>query len=140
MANSVNKVILVGRIGKDPEGRVTANGKPVTTFSLATGDKYKQADGTYKEDTQWHRVQVWDKTAQFVNNYCKKGSRVYVEGVIKYREYMKGEVKQFITEITGNLVISLDPKQALNGAEPAEREYHAEQRANEPLDETDLPF
>ena len=111
MAMSLNKVQLIGRIGKS-EVRTTQTGKAITTLSVATGDKRKDQSGEWKEETQWHRVILWDKTAQFVNNYAPKGSRIYVEGVLKYREYTdKDGQKRQITEITGRDVIILEKKE-----------------------------
>ena len=83
---SVNKIILIGRIGKDPEIRYTQKGDPIASFSLATSEKYKE-----RESTQWHRIEVFGKTAEFVRDYASKGRLVYIEGKVEYEEWVDKE-------------------------------------------------
>ena len=83
----VNKVILIGRLGKDPELRYTADGTPVATFTLATTETRKNKDGTKSEKTEWHRVVAWRKLGEVVGEYLKKGRLVYIEGSIQSREF-----------------------------------------------------
>lgn len=139
--NSLNKISLIGRVGKDPETRVVGADTAVTNFTLATSETYgKGADK--KETTQWHKCVAWDKLAQLITNYVKKGSRIFVDGKVTYEEYMNKEnVKCYSTKIVVQNVILLDSKPSLNGPAPEEREYHAEQRANEPInDDGEIPF
>jgi single-strand DNA-binding protein len=84
---SVNKVILVGNLGKDPEIRYTQSGEPIANFSLATNEVWNDKNGQKQERTEWHRVEVFGKTAQIVRDYCTKGRAVYLEGSIRYDEW-----------------------------------------------------
>ena len=88
MAGSVNKVVLVGNLGREPEIRHTNTGKKVASFSLATSDVWKDANGERQEKTEWHRVVVFNpSTADFVERFVKKGSKVYVEGSLQTRKW-----------------------------------------------------
>jgi len=84
---SVNKVILIGNLGKDPEIRYTQTGEPIANFSLATSENWTDKGGQKQERTEWHRVEVFGKTAQVVRDYCTKGKPVYIEGSIRYEEW-----------------------------------------------------
>jgi single-strand DNA-binding protein len=83
----VNKAILIGRLGADPEVRYTADGTPVATFNLATSENRKNKDGSKHDRTEWHRIVAWRKLAEICGEYLKKGKLVYVEGSIQSREY-----------------------------------------------------
>jgi single-strand DNA-binding protein len=89
--SSVNKSILIGRVGQDPELRYTADGTPVATFSLATSESYKQKDGSKKEVTEWHRLVAWRKLGEVAGQYVRKGSLLYIEGKIQSREWTDRE-------------------------------------------------
>ena len=82
-AKSVNKVILVGNIGKTPECRYTSSGAPVTSFSLATNETWLDADGKKVNNTEWHNIVTWNKLAEFSKEYLKKGQCIYIEGKIR---------------------------------------------------------
>lgn len=97
--SSVNKVILVGRLGGDPETRYTANGTAVCNFTMATSEKFTGRDGQKQETTEWHRVVAWGKLAEICQQYLGKGSLVYVEGKINYKKWEKDGVKHNATEI-----------------------------------------
>jgi single-strand DNA-binding protein len=84
---SVNKVVLIGNLGRDPEVRYLPSGDPVANFSLATTESWRDKSGGKKEETQWHQVEVFGKTAEVVRDYCTKGKQVYIEGSIKYDEW-----------------------------------------------------
>jgi single-strand DNA-binding protein len=84
---SVNKVILIGNLGRDPEIRYTQAGEPIANFSLATSEKWTGKDGQKQERTEWHRVEVFGKSAQVVRDYLTKGRSVYVEGQIRYEDW-----------------------------------------------------
>src|SRR5271155_706842 len=101
MAASVNKVILIGNLGRDPETRYTNSGSSVTNFSIATKDSFADKSGTRQERTDWHNIIVWGKQGEACAQYLKKGSPVYVEGRITYREYeaKDGSGKRKATEI-----------------------------------------
>jgi len=87
MARDLNKVMLTGYLGADPEMRFTPQGSPVTTFRVASGRSWKSADGTQHDDTEWFRVVAWEKLAEICNQYLTKGTRVYVEGRLQTRKY-----------------------------------------------------
>lgn len=84
---SVNKVILVGRLGRDPEVRYTSAGQPVANFSMATDETYKDRAGERQKRTEWHKIVVWGKQAEIAQKYLKKGSLIFLEGRIQTREY-----------------------------------------------------
>lgn len=97
---SVNKVILIGNLGKDPDLRYTPSGQAVANFSLATNEKYKDKDGQMVERTEWHNITVWGKQAETAKEYLKKGRQIYLEGRINYRTYDDKEgVKRNVTDI-----------------------------------------
>jgi single-strand DNA-binding protein len=100
---SVNKVILVGNLGKDPELRYTASGTAVATFSLATTERYKDRDGGQQEKTEWHNVVAWRQLAEICGKYLHKGKQVYIEGKIQTRSYDDRDGnKRYITEIVAD--------------------------------------
>ena len=84
---SVNKVILIGNVGRDPEIRYMQSGEPIANFSLATSERWTGKDGQKQERTEWHRVEVFGKTAQVVRDYVTKGKPIYIEGSIRYEEW-----------------------------------------------------
>ena len=84
---SVNKAVLIGNLGRDPEMRYTQSGDPIANFSLATSEKWTSKSGEKQERTEWHRVEVFGKTAQVVRDYLTKGRSVYIEGQIRYEEW-----------------------------------------------------
>ena len=88
---SVNKVILVGRLGRDPETRYTGAGQAVCNFSLATDENFKDRSGERQKRTEWHKIVVWGKQAEIAQQYLKKGSQIYLEGRIQSREWMDKE-------------------------------------------------
>ncbi len=97
---SVNKVILIGNLGTDPELRYTSSGTPVANFSLATHEQWTTRDGEKEERTEWHRIVAWGKLAEICNQYLHKGSQVYIEGKIRSRSWEDREgQKRFTTEI-----------------------------------------
>src|SRR6201981_1681182 len=92
---SVNKVILVGRLGRDPETRFTSGGQAVANFSVATDESYKDRNGERQKRTEWHKIVVWGKQAEIAQQYLKKGSLVFIEGRIQSREWQgKGRQKR----------------------------------------------
>lgn len=106
--SSLNKVLLIGRLGKDPELRTLENGGKVCTFSLATSEKYKDRDGNKKENTEWHNIVLWNQRAEIAYKYLSKGSQVHIEGKLTTRSWKtdSGEAK-YITEIIGSNIIML---------------------------------
>jgi len=98
----VNKVTLVGRLGRDPETRFTGGGMPVCTFSIATDESFKDKNGDRKKRTEWHRIIAWAKCAEIAQKYLKKGSLVFVDGRIQSREWEKDGEKHRSFEIVVN--------------------------------------
>ncbi len=104
MAKSVNKVILLGNVGKDPEIRSTPSGVMVATVTLATSDRQKDAQGNWQDRTEWHNLVAFNRTAEIIRDYVKKGSKLYVEGKIQTRSWDDKESgqKRYRTEILVN--------------------------------------
>lgn len=119
---SVNKVILVGNLGADPEVKELPGGSMVASFSLATSSKWKdKATGERKEETEWHNIKCFSGLATVVGNYLHKGSKVYLEGRIKTRSFENKEGrKQYITEIICDDLQMLDGKQSQQSTAPVE--------------------
>ncbi len=115
---SVNKVILVGNLGRDPEIRYLPSGEPVANITIATSSKYKNKSGEMVEETEWHRVTFFGKLAEIVGQYLKKGRSVYVEGRIKTRKYTdKDGVEKYATDIIANEMQMLGGREGMG--EPA---------------------
>ncbi len=108
---SLNKVMLLGRLGADPEIRYTQGGQAVSTLNLATNHNWKDESGVLQTRTDWHRVVVWGKLAETCHEYLKKGSKLYLEGTLQTRQYEdKDGQKRYITEVKMNDMIMLDSK------------------------------
>jgi len=105
--SNVNKVILIGRLGADPELRYTADGTPVATFNVATTETWKDKSGSKQDKTEWHKVVAWNKLADIAGEYLKKGMLVYVEGKIQSREYegRDGVKRKFFEIVASSLKI-----------------------------------
>ena len=111
MARGINKVILVGNLGRDPETRYLPSGGAVTNVSLATSRSWKDRDsGEQKEKTEWHRIVFFNRLGEIAGEYLKRGSKVYVEGELRTREWEKEGQKHFTTEIVANEMQMLDSK------------------------------
>ncbi len=114
---SVNKVILLGRLGHDPELKYIPSGAAVTKFRIATSIAWKDQDGSPKESTEWHNIIAWRKTAEIASQYLKKGNQVYIEGRLQTRKWNdKNEVTHYFTEIVAENLVLLGSK----GDRPAE--------------------
>jgi len=101
MAKSVNKVILLGNVGKDPEIKVLPSGQPVANFSIATSDRFKDQQGNFQDRTEWHNITAYGKLAEIVRDYVKKGNKLYIEGRLTTRSWDDKETnkKVYRTEI-----------------------------------------
>jgi len=109
MPKSVNKVILIGNLGKDPEVKYTPSGVPVAKFSLATNERYKDKSGEWQDRTEWHNIVAWQRLAEIVGEYVKKGSKIYIEGRLQtssWEDKQSGE-KKYRTEIVVNDLVLL---------------------------------
>ena len=117
MGRSVNKVTLIGTLGRDPEVRYMPNGNAVANLSLATDESYNDRQtGQKVEQTEWHRITVYGKLAEIVQQYLKKGARAYFEGKLRTREWEKDGVKRYTTEIIANDMLMLDGRNSDMGA------------------------
>jgi len=140
---AINKVILVGNLGKDPEIRYAPSGDAVATFTLATGEKFKGRDGEMQELTEWHNIVVWRQLAEICAKYLQKGKQVYLEGKIQTRSYDDRDGnKRYITEIVCNTMQMLGHKD--DGAPRQERPAPQQQSHYEedpPFDDRgEIPF
>lgn len=142
MARSVNKVILVGNLGKDPELRYTSSGVAVATFSVATNESWKDQEGNLQEKTQWHNIVAWRKLAEICGEYLKKGGKVYVEGKLQHRNYDdKNGVKRYVTEVVLDELVMLDSRGGGGGSAPSTPEYQPPAAQEQQADKADdLPF
>jgi len=147
MANGVNKVILVGNLGKDPEVQTFDNGVKKASFSLATTEGYKNREGERTTHTEWHNIVLWRGLAEVAEKYLRKGSSLYLEGRIRRREYEdENKQKRFIYEILGDAMTMLGGGPRRDGT--TEGTIHnggaatvpAEPEAGQTLLEDDLPF
>jgi single-strand DNA-binding protein len=143
---TVNKVILVGNLGRDAELRYTPGGAAVATLSLATTDVWNDKGGERKEKTEWHRVILWGKQAETLNEYLTKGKQIYVEGRLQTREWNDKEGnKKYTTEIRGDRVVLLGGGGGGRREMPARQpQQHESTESPEPvaaeLTEDDIPF
>ena len=120
---SLNRALLIGHLGKDQEVRYTADGSPVASFSLATGENWTDKNGTRQERTEWHNIVAWGKLADICKQFLAKGRQVYIEGRIQTREYTDREgIKRRVTEIHANNMILLGSRSqgTQAGAQPME--------------------
>ena len=145
MANGVNKVILVGNLGKDPEVHTFDNGVKKASFSVATTEGYKNRDGDRASHTEWHNVVLWRGLAEVAERYLRKGSSVYIEGKIRRRDYEdENKQKKYVFEILGDNMTMLgggprkDDAQGNAGNAPAPP--IAKPDIETPTPEDDLPF
>ncbi len=116
----LNRVTLIGRLGKDPEVRRLESGAAVAKFTLATSESYKDKDGNKVDTTEWHNVVVWRSLAEIAEKFLKKGMLVYVEGKLTYRDYTdKDNVKKFFTEIVASDFRMLERREGGGGSFPS---------------------
>lgn len=144
MSRSVNKVILIGHVGKEPEVRYTQGGAPVANFSLATNETWNSQSGERQERTDWHRIVAWRKLAEFCQEYIHKGSFLYVEGKIRTRSYDDRDgTKRYITEIDAQTIHMLDKKMgggARDGAEASDMGIDSLPPEPGPAGDDEVPF
>lgn len=147
--SGVNKVILVGRLGKDPEVRHLENGATVANFSLATSETYKDRQtGERREQTEWHNVVLWRGLAEVAEKYVKKGDMIYVEGKLRTRSWEKDGVTRYTTEVVGDNMTMLGGSGGGSSQGQQGGDYTGQQQspASEPVQQApsdatdDLPF
>jgi single-strand DNA-binding protein len=115
MSRGLNKVMLIGRLGRDPEMRYTPSGRPVTTFSLATSRTWNTSEGERRTETEWFNVVAWGSLAEICKQFLIKGQQVYVEGRLQTRHWEDAEgIKHSVTEIVANEMIMLGERREMN--------------------------
>ena len=137
MAKGINKVTLLGNLGKDPEFFDTKNGNNLCKFSLATTESYKDKSGEWQETTSWHNVVLWNNLAKMAEKYLRKGSRIYLEGKLNYGSYEKDGITRYTTDIQGSNVIMLDAK---NSQEPKPSQEKPKPQRLTADDDDEIPF
>jgi single-strand DNA-binding protein len=140
VANSLNKVMIIGNLGRDPEMRYMPNGKPVTNFSVAVSRRWNTPDGDTREETEWFNVVMYEKLAELSNTYLTKGQKVYIEGRLQTRSWegQDGQKHQR-TEVIANQMIMLTPKGAA-GSRGADAGFDIDPGASPAGPGDDLPF
>lgn len=135
---SVNKVIIIGRLGQDPELRYTPGGSAVCAFTVATSDSWTDKSGNKQEHTEWHSVIVWGKMAELCNQYLSKGKQVFVEGSNKTRSWDdKDGTKRYKTEIQAKVVQFLDSKSSGSSSKSNDQEQQTDEHS---FSADDIPF
>jgi single-strand DNA-binding protein len=131
MARGVNKVILIGNLGQDPEIKSTAAGASIANFSIATSESWKDKNtGQQVEKTEWHRVVAFNRLAEIIGQYVKKGSKIYIEGSLRTRKWQDKEGKDhYTTEVVANEMQMLDSRGAGGGASNSAADYSQSQAA-----------
>jgi single-strand DNA-binding protein len=149
MAKSVNKVILIGNLGKDPEVKYTPSGTAVAKFSLATNERYKDKGGEWQDRTEWHNIVAWQRLAEIVGEYVKKGSKLYIEGRLQTSSWDDKESgqKRYKTEVIANDLVLLSGRGEGEGpgrSRGASASAGMDQRVPEPdtaqITDEDIPF
>jgi single-strand DNA-binding protein len=150
MARSVNKVILVGNVGKEPEFKVTPSGVPIVNFSIATSDRFKDKSGEWQDRTEWHSLVAFQRTAEIVRDYVKKGSKLYIEGRLQTRDWedKQSGQKRYKTEILVNELVLLSGRDDSSGGGSYSRSNSYDQRPSSSDDlaqsaeitDDDIPF
>tara|TARA_X000000368_G_scaffold366655_1_gene313571 strand:+ start:28 stop:468 length:441 start_codon:yes stop_codon:yes gene_type:complete len=146
MARSgINKVILVGNLGQDPEVKYTAGGAAVTTLSLATSESWKDKDtGSDQERTEWHRVVLWRRLAEIAGEYLKKGSKVYIEGQLQTRKWEQDGQTRYTTEVIGRDMQFLDSRGSsssdASSYEDTNQDMGSQNLPDSGITDDDIPF
>ena len=140
MAFSLNRIMLIGNLGRDAETRFTTNNVSVTSFSMATTNSYKGKDGNWVNETTWHNITSFNLSDYF-KDVLKKGKKVYVEGRLQKREYTDKEgIKRYSTDVISERIIPLDPSEGGGSSESTFNDSSADASAPQVEDNEDLPF
>ena len=134
----LNKAMLIGNVGKNPEVRSVQGGAKVAQFTLATTEKYTDRDGGSHENTEWHNIVVWNKPAEFVEKFVQKGTLLFVEGKIRTRSFDKDGEKRYVTEIVADKIQTLGKRESQGDAEPVATAPSRPQQFED--DNDDIPF
>ena len=151
MPRSINKVILIGNLGKDPEVKFTPGGTAIAKFSLATNERFKDKSGEWQDRTEWHNIVAWQRLAEIVGEYIKKGSKVYIEGRLQtssWEDKQSGE-KRYRTEIIAQDLVMLDGRADFDAGGGSSRDgtherrtddRHQEEATAAHMTDEDIPF
>jgi single-strand DNA-binding protein len=135
---SLNKVMIIGHLGADPDVRYSQNNTAIATLSVATNERYKDQNGDWQESTEWHRIVAFGRVAEICQEYLKKGSKIYIEGSLQTRSWEdKDGVKKYTTEIKARTLFMLDGKGESNIMETSDSGAAA---VNDNSDSDELPF
>jgi single-strand DNA-binding protein len=139
---SLNKVMLIGNLGKDPEVRFTASGQAVASFSLATSEKFKGKSGDWEERTEWHNITLWGKLAEIAGEYLSKGKTIYVEGRLQTRKWQdKSGNDRYTTDIVGDKMQMLSAKgERSSSTSGSSAGMSSMQNEEPPFQDDDIPF
>ena len=155
---SVNKVILIGNLGKDPEVKFTPQGTPVAKITIATNERFKDKDGQWQDRTEWHNVVLWQRLAEIAGEYLKKGGKVYIEGRLQTRSWDDKQTgqKKYMTEIVANDLVLLGGRGEGGGSgegssrgsssgnnfdqRSPEPEHATASASSSPITDEDIPF
>jgi single-strand DNA-binding protein len=136
---SVNKVILVGNLGRDAEVKVTASGQSVASFSIATTETWTK-DGEKKEKTEWHRIVLWGRQADTLQPYLTKGKQIYVEGRLETRQWEKDGQKHYTTEVKADRIVLLGGGRGGDRGDRGDVGYADPMASAAPITDDDIPF
>lgn len=148
---SVNKVILIGNLGKDPEVKYTPQGTPVAKLTIATNERYKDKGGEWQDRTEWHNVVLWQRLAEIAGEYLKKGGKVYIEGRLQTRSWEDKQTnqKRYMTEVVANDLVLLGGRgeggdfargTSAGGNNFDQRTPEPEPAGSSPISDEDIPF
>ncbi len=136
MSRGLNKVMIIGNLGRDPKMRYTPSSRPVTTFSVAVNRSWKSPNGEHRSETEWFKIVAWGKLAEICNEYLKKGQQVYIEGRLKTRQWEDKEGQKHSTvELIANEMTMLSDRHIKN-----QEEDNAVEDAPPDIDEDEFPF
>lgn len=141
--SAVNKAIILGNVGQNPETRTLENGRQVTTFSVATNEKYKNKEGEKVENTTWHNIVAWTPFSEIINSYVKKGDKLYIEGKITNRTWEdKNNIKRYTTEIVVRELTLLGSNNSAKPPQPTEEDAPpwTQSQSSDLEQDDDLPF
>ncbi|MBT4483914.1 MAG: single-stranded DNA-binding protein [Candidatus Latescibacteria bacterium] len=149
MARGLNKVMLIGNLGADPEVKYSASGTPIASFNMATSDNRKNKDGEWEDRTEWHKIVMFGRQAEICKDYLKKGSKIFLDGRLQTRSWddQSGQ-KRYLTEVVGNNMVMLDSKSQASSMNESEHDTSYSNSEdmpesppnNLPKADDDLPF
>lgn len=150
---SVNKVILLGNLGKDPEVKYTPSGTPVAKLAIATNERFKDKEGQWQDRTEWHNVVLWQRLAEIAGEYLKKGAKVYIEGKLQTRSWEDKQTsqKRYMTEVVANDLVLLSGRgesggegggysRGGNNFDQRTPEHEPASVSSSPISDEDIPF